>query len=105
MIKKLTICLAALALLAVGVGAASAAQVFEGVCQSYDAAGQVLVLNNTQAELNKVSDPQVTFDTSTGKVGLIPEAGDTIRVAYNLVGNKYMAVKVMNVTKQDLRKK
>ncbi|MFH1034443.1 MAG: hypothetical protein V1806_08045 [Pseudomonadota bacterium] len=82
-------------------------QVFQGVAVSYDAQGKVMVLKNSEAQKNKVDKnlAEVTFDLSQAKVGIPPTPGDKIRVAYEMAGAKYMALKVMNVTKQDLRKK
>jgi len=37
-------------------------------------------------------------------VGLSPAPGDVIRVAYKVQGSSFLALKVMNVSKQDLRK-
>lgn len=100
--------LAALLLVAFSaVAALAAGQVFQGIAVSYDAQAKVLVLKNNEAQKNKVDKAleQVTFDLSKAKVGIPPAPGDKIRVAYEQAGDKFMAVKVMNVTKQDLRKK
>lgn len=45
------------------------------------------------------------FDVSTAKIGIHPEAGDILRIAYDEKGDTKRAIKVMNVSKQDLRKK
>ena len=45
------------------------------------------------------------FDLSTAKIGIPPEAGDVLRIAYVVEGSTNKALKVMNVSKQDLRKK
>jgi hypothetical protein len=38
-------------------------------------------------------------------VGIPPEPGDILRIAYEVRGTDRVALKVMNVSKQDLRKK
>ena len=37
-------------------------------------------------------------------MGLNPAPGDVIRVAYKVEGNSFLALKLMNVSKQDLSK-
>jgi hypothetical protein len=37
-------------------------------------------------------------------IGIPPEAGDVLRIAYDVKGTDRVALRVMNVTKQDLRK-
>jgi hypothetical protein len=45
------------------------------------------------------------FDSSKAKIVLRPEPGDVLRIVYILEGGSRKALKVMNVSKQDLRKK
>ncbi len=45
-----------------------------------------------------------TFDVATAKIGIHPEPGDILRIAYEENGEHRKAMKVMNVSKQDLRK-
>lgn len=45
------------------------------------------------------------YDVSQAKVGIKPEPGDILRIAFTLEGDTRKAAKVMNVSKQDLRKK
>ena len=105
--KRAIVILAAVMALTGFAGLALAGEVFQGVAVSFDPAANKLVLKNSEPDKNKVPKTmtEVTFDTSTAKIGLAPAAGDKIRVAYDQKGDKLMAVKVMNVTKQDLRKK
>ena len=98
---------AGLALLATGCGffEVPTSQVYQGVCISLDSDGKVLKLENTEPALNGIEGEQAVFDLTEAKVGLTPEPGDTIRVAYLEKEGVYRAVKVMNVTKQNLREK
>lgn len=48
---------------------------------------------------------QTVYDVSEAKVGIVPEPGDILRIAFTVEGEKKKAAKVMNVSKQDLRKK
>ena len=45
------------------------------------------------------------YDVSSAKIGIAPEPGDILRIAYVENGDSRRAFKVMNVSKQDLRKK
>lgn len=44
------------------------------------------------------------YDVSAAKIGIRPEPGDVLRIVYEENGNTRRAIKVMNVSKQDLRK-
>lgn len=105
--RMLTILMAACLLVAFSAGAALAGgQVFQGSAVSYDAEKKVLVLKNDEVNLNKVDKnlKEVTFDLSKAKIGAPASPGDKMRVSYDVAGDKLVASKVMNVTKQDLRK-
>jgi hypothetical protein len=45
------------------------------------------------------------FDVAQAKIGINPEPGDILRIVYTDQGGTMKAIKVMNVSKQDLRKK
>ena len=79
--------------------------VYQGACLEVGDGGKTLVLANSQPERNPIKGDKATFDISKAKVGLAPEVGNVIRVAYFPDKGKNLAIKVMNVTKQDLRKK
>ena len=101
-----------LLLLAIALGAAGCAKdgaenskVYQGVCKAMADDAKSLTLMNSQPKLNPIKGPSATFDLCKARVGLLPEKGDVIRVAYLEQGKRLIAIKVMNVTKQDLRKK
>ena len=58
-----------------------------------------------EAPYGKATGIVTEFDLAKAKVGIPPEAGDILRIAYVVDGNTNMALKVMNVSKQDLRNK
>lgn len=99
--------------LALGLLAASAfaAEVVQGKCTSNNPAAQTLTVEeydlnfSDQAPYGLPTGIVSTYDISTSKVGLEPEPGDILRIAYLTEGDKRVALKVMNVSKQDLRKK
>lgn len=105
--KRAIIILAAAAVLIGLAGPALAGDVFQGVTVSFDPQAHRMVLQNSEPDQNKVPKTMavVTFDTSKSTIGLAPTPGDKVRVAYEQQGDKFMAGKIMNVTKQDLRKK
>lgn len=70
------------------------------------AQGECLVVDNESKSITLISDvdqSQMTFDLAKAKIGLTPEKGDVIRIAYRIENGKNVALKVMNVTKQNLR--
>lgn len=44
------------------------------------------------------------FDVAKAKIGIKPEPGDILRIVYTDQGGQMKALKVMNVSKQNLRK-
>jgi len=108
MMKKillLGILLAALALSTGCLNKAEESHVYQGDCLAVQDGGKTLVLANSQPKLNPLKGDKAVFDISKAKVGLAPEVGNIIRVAFFVEKGKNVAIKVMNVSKQDLRKK
>lgn len=112
----LTLCLLA--------GAALAAEVVQGRCIAYDTDAKTITIEEYDINFSKehpygVSTGVVaTYDVREAKIGLTPEPGDILRIAYEIHGGKraalvayetqgdrLVAVKVMNVTKQSLHGK
>jgi len=110
-----------LALLA---GAALAAEVAQGRCIAYDTAARTITIEEYDINFSKehpygVSTGTVsTYDVKDARIGLTPEPGDILRIAYEIHGDKRaslvayqsfgdrrVAVKVMNVSKQSLHGK
>ncbi len=83
---------------------ATNARVYQGTCKALAADGKTLELANTEPQLNPIQGEAASFDISTAKVGAAPEPGNLIRVAFLEKEGKLVALKVMNITKQDLRK-
>lgn len=91
--------------------AALAGEVSQGKCISYDKEKKVIVME--EYDLNFGNDHpygrstgvQSTYDVSAAKVGITPQPGDILRIAFDAKGTQKVAVKVMNVSRQDLRKK
>ncbi len=109
--KLFVILAAAIMLAAFASGAALAAEgkVFQGTCVYFDEAKGVMVLKNDKNEKEKnpvdKSLEEVSFMLSEASIGVKPTPGDKIRVGFVMQGDKYMAHKIMNVTKQNIYKK
>ena len=92
-------------------GPAMAADVAQGKCVSFDAEKGVLVIEEYNTKFsaeNKFGEPtgkQTTFNTKDAMVGITPKPGDIIRLAFDGKSADKKAIRVMNVTKQDLMKK
>jgi hypothetical protein len=91
-------------IMALGCSDGIKSRVYQGVCVKYSASDQILELKNTQPQLNPIPGETAVFNLASAKVGLTPDPGDVIRVAYKAEGNSLLALKLMNVSKQDLRK-
>ncbi|MCB2193948.1 MAG: hypothetical protein KQI62_20405 [Deltaproteobacteria bacterium] len=101
----LGILLAALALSTGCLNQADESHVYQGTCLELTDNGKTLVLANSQPKLNALKGDKAVFDIAKAKVGLAPEVGNEIRVAFISEKGRNLALKVMNVSKQDLRKK
>ena len=102
------LCLAVCLFFAVNSGAS---EVIQGKCLEYDTAAKTIKLEEFDTNFSKDAPyGQSTgiisvVDCSKAKIGIFPEPGDILRVAYKVNGEVKEAIKVMNVSKQDLRKK
>lgn len=90
---------------------AIAADVTEGKCITYDSESKTITVEEYDTNFTKESprgNPTgiiSTFNCNGATVGIIPEPGDILRIAHESKGGVKKALKVMNVTKQDLMKK
>jgi hypothetical protein len=73
-----------------------APSVVQGTVVRYDAAEKLLVLRDERP-------PQATLEISIAgaEVGADPIPGDTVRVAYRVAGDRPVATRVMNLTRQE----
>ena len=93
-VHVLPILLIASLFLAAGCG--QAPEVFQGKTVAYDAGTKILTLKNQQDE-NDVR----TFSLEGAEVGADPVVDDDVRLAYYKRDDKLVAVRVMNLTRQD----
>jgi hypothetical protein len=91
--------------------AAMAAEVVQGKCVAIDQENKTYTIE----VYNKTRDKDNPYGKSTGEalivnyskslIGKHPEVGNILRIAYDVEGTENMALRVMNVTKQDIMKK
>ena len=88
-----------------------ASEVVQGKCLEYNTELKIIKIEEFDTNFSKDAPyGQPTgiisgFDLSTAKIGIVPEPGDILRIAFKIKGDTKVAIKVMNVSKQDLRKK
>lgn len=101
----------ALAALLCLTGGALAAEVSQGKTLAYDGTARSLQIEEYDTNFTEAApygQPTgilTTYDLSKAKVGIHPDQGDIVRIAYRIEGERKVALKVMNVSKQDLRRK
>lgn len=94
------------------VGPAMAGQVVvQGKCVSFDQTKNLLTVDEFNLTVTKEypygspTGKQVTVNTADALMGIPPAPGDVVRIAYEEKDKEKKALRVMNVSKQDLRKK
>lgn len=88
-----------------------AAEVSQGKCIQFDESGRQIVIESYDTDFSKTAPygrptgEKETFDVSGATIGIQPEPGDILRLAWVAKNDAKVALRVMNVSKQDLRKK
>ncbi|MEW6263742.1 MAG: hypothetical protein AB1641_11770 [Thermodesulfobacteriota bacterium] len=106
--RLLIVTIVCLAVLALAAPVAQAGEVVQGVCLSYDPQSKTMTVKNEldPAGLKRLNQKEIyVFDLSIAKIGASPEKGNIVRVAFQKIQDKNVALKVMNVSKQDIRAK
>ncbi|EFL51115.1 hypothetical protein DesfrDRAFT_2060 [Solidesulfovibrio fructosivorans JJ]] len=110
--RQHTIVTLALALgLIFAAGQALAFSVVQGKCLESNNAQKTIKVEaydtnfGPESPYGKSTGILTVYDVSEAKIGIPPQPGDILRIAYTVEGEKKKAAKVMNVSKQDLRKK
>lgn len=109
--RLLTILTSALIVSCLAIGSAFAAEVVQGKCITYNTTSTTIEveeydINFTQNHpYGQSTGIRTIFNVKDAKIGISPETGDILRIAFNVEGTEKMAIKVMNVSKQDLNKK
>jgi hypothetical protein len=87
------------------------AEVAEGKVVKMENNGTLLTLDEYNVDFSKEypyghpTGVQSVYNLSHALIGMTPAVGDMLRIAYEMKGKERMAIRVMNITKQDLMKK
>jgi hypothetical protein len=107
---KIRTTLGILVLMLIVAGSTWAGDVTQGRYVQNGATATVLVLEEYDTNFSKENPYGMPtgimseFDIAQAKIGIPPEPGDILRIVYTDQGGKMKAMKVMNVSKQNLRK-
>jgi len=88
----------------------TAAEVAQGKCLTYDVQKNELTIQvydtrfSKEHQYGRPTGENTSFDTSGSLIGIPPAPGDIVRIAYNRKGNMRQAIRIMNVSKQDIKK-
>jgi hypothetical protein len=108
---KVMVCLMPLVLMFTVSSFALAAEIAQGKCLVYDQQKNTVTMDeydlniSPQNPYGRPTGKQSVFDLSDAKIGVPPAVGDILRIAYEAKGDQRRALKIMNISKQDLMKK
>ena len=109
--KLFSIVLTIAIVIALSLPAAMAAEVVQGKCVSIDTEKKTYTIEVYDTTKDKdhpygrSTNKNIVMNYSKALVGKDPEVGNILRVAYKVEGTNNMAIRVMNVTKQDIMRK
>ncbi len=87
------------------------AEVSQGKCLKFEEANKLITLEEYDTDFSpehpygRPTGVTALYDASGALIGAPPKPGDILRIAYEVKGTQRVALKVMNVTRQDLMKK
>ncbi len=108
---KLIFSLAAMALMVSLASLAVAAEVAQGRCLEFDKDKMRVVIEEYDTDFGpdhpygRPTQAKSAYDLGRAQLGILPKPGDILRIAYEVKGTERVAIKVMNVSQQDLMKK
>jgi hypothetical protein len=109
--RRASICLISVMAIVFLATAAKAADVSQGKCIQFDADKMLITIQEYDTNFSKdhphgrPTDVKSVYNASKAEIGADPKAGDILRIAYEVKGTDRVAIKVMNVSRQDLMKK
>ena len=109
--RHLLISLAAIVVAMCCVSLSFGAEVAQGKCVKVEKDGTVVTIEEYDTQFSKdhpygrPTGKTSAYNFSKAEIGVPAAVGDVLRIAFVVKGNEKMAVKVMNVSKQDLMKK
>ena len=87
------------------------AEVAQGKCVTVEKDGTVVTIEEYDIQFSKEhpygrpTGKTSVYDFSKAEVGVPAAVGDVLRIAFVVKGNEKIAIRIMNVSKQDLMKK
>jgi hypothetical protein len=109
--NRVLICLSGLILIVFMIAPAMAAEVAQGKCVKLDSANKTVTIEEYDTDFakphiyGKPTGKESTFNIATALIGADPNPGDILRIAYEVKGQEKVAIRIMNVTRQDIMKK
>ena len=109
--RHILISLASIVALLWCVSLAFGAEVTQGKCVKIEKDGTLVTIEEYDTQFSKEhpygrpTGKTSVYNLSKAEMGVPSVVGDVLRIAFVVKGNEKMAVKVMNVSKQDLMKK
>jgi len=109
--RKLLIGLVGIVALLFCVSLTHGAEVAEGKVLKIEKDGTLVTIEEYDINFSKEypyghpTGAKAVYNLSSALIGMTPAMGDILRIAYEMKGNERMAIRVMNLTKQDLMKK
>ena len=87
------------------------AEVSQGKCIAYDQEKKLITLEEYDLQFSRENPygrptgVQSVYHAAKAEIGITPKPGDILRIAYDVKGAEKVAIRVMNVTQQNLMKK
>lgn len=109
--RNLLVSLAGVLVLLFCVSLAFGAEVAEGKVLKIEKEGTLVTIEEYDIHFSKEfpygrpTGAKSVYNLSKALIGMTPTVGDILRIAYEVKGNERIAIRVMNVSKQDLMKK
>jgi hypothetical protein len=109
--RKLLIGLVGIVALLFCVSLTYGAEVAEGKVLKIEKEGTLVTIEEYDINFSKEypygrpTGTKSVYNLSNALIGMTPAMGDILRIAYEMKGNERVAIRVMNLTKQDLMKK
>ena len=91
--------------------AAMGAEVVQGKCVAIDEVNKTYIIEvydttkSKEHPYGRSTNKIFAVNYSKALIGKDPEVGDILRAAYRIEGTENMAIRVMNITKQDIMRK
>lgn len=108
--KKVQCLVACMSILLLCAAVAVAGDVAQGKCIVFDQKGMTIEIEEYDLQFSKEhpygqpTGKRSSYKAADAQIGILPQQGDILRIAYTLKGSERVAHKVMNVSKQDLKK-